>query len=74
MKVLVKVFPRAKRPRIETSEAGLRVYINEPAVDGKANKKLIEVLSEHFKVKKYNITIVKGQKQREKTVEIIETI
>jgi len=74
MKVSVKVFPRAKRPRIETSDTGLRVYIAEPAVDGKANKKLIEVLADHFKVKKCNLTIVKGQKQREKTVAISESI
>lgn len=52
----------------------MRVYITEPAVDGKANKKLIEVLADHFKVKKYNITIVKGHKQREKTVAISESI
>jgi len=46
------------------------VYLNEPAIEGRANKKLIELLADYYQTKKYNIKIIKGQKQREKIVEI----
>jgi len=39
-------------------------------VEGKANKKLIEVLAKHYRVKKRSITIIKGLKQRDKVVSI----
>ena len=70
MRVAVRVIPRAKRFRIEQSSDVLKVYITEPAVGGKANKKLIEVLAGYFNIRKYNLTIIKGQKQKNKVVEI----
>ena len=66
----MRVIPRAKRFRIEQSSDVLKVYITEPAVGGKANKKLIEVLAGYFNIRKYNLTIIKGQKQKNKVVEI----
>jgi len=46
------------------------VRVTAPAVDGKANKAVIEVLSEFYKVKKRDIKILRGEKSREKLVEI----
>jgi len=66
----VKVSPRAKKTRIEPFGEGLKVYISEPAIEGKANKKLIEVLAEYYRVKKQSIKIIKGQKQRNKVIAI----
>ena len=73
MKLKVRVIPRAKKERIEKEKDGLKVYLTEPASEGKANKKLVEILADHFHTKKYNITIVKGQKQRDKIIEINES-
>lgn len=73
MIVDVKVIPRAKKEKVEETESGLKIYLTAPAQDGKANKKLIEVLAEFFKTKKSNITIVKGLKSRQKSVQISET-
>lgn len=70
MKVSVRVIPKAKKERIQDTEQGLKVYMCEPAVEGKANRKLIEMLADFFNVKKYNIEIVKGHKQRDKIIEI----
>lgn len=70
MMIKVKVIPRAKKEKIEEVENVFKVYIHEPAIENRANKKLIEMIAEHFKVKKYNINIIKGLKSREKTVEI----
>ncbi|MDD5194461.1 MAG: DUF167 domain-containing protein [Candidatus Omnitrophica bacterium] len=72
MQVKVKVITNAKKEKIEETQDGLKVYITVPAIAGRANKKLIEVLAEHFKAKKYNIEIVAGEKARKKIVEIRE--
>jgi len=73
MIIKVKVFPKAKKERIEQSGDTLKAYINEPALEGRANRKLIEILADHFHVKKYRIYIRKGEKNREKIIEIGET-
>ncbi|MBN3040537.1 MAG: DUF167 domain-containing protein [Candidatus Omnitrophica bacterium] len=72
MKIKVRVIPRAKKQRIEEFDQGLKVYLNEPALLGKANSRLVEVLAAYFKTKKRNITIVSGLKQRDKIIEISE--
>jgi len=72
MLINVRVIPRAKKIRVDNFKDGLKVYISEPALEDRANKKLVQVLAKHFNTKKYNITIVKGEKQRDKVVEISE--
>jgi len=44
----------------------LKIKINKPAVDGKANKAIIEYLSEVFNVPKSNISILNGEKSSQK--------
>ena len=68
--VKVRVIPRAKKPRIESFNEGLKVYLNSPAIQSRANKELIEVLAKYYNIKKYNITIIKGQKQKDKLIGI----
>lgn len=71
MRVKVKVVPRAKKERVDRLPDGsLKIYINEPAIEGRANKKLIEVLTGYFRVKKSNIAIILGEMSRDKVVEI----
>jgi len=70
MRIKVKVFPKAKKERVEEKDDILKVYVKEPATDGRANKRLIEVLAKHLNIKKYQITIIKGVTSREKVVDI----
>lgn len=70
MKINVWVVPRAKKERIEKIVGGFKVYIREPAFEGRANKKVIEVIAERYGVKKSAVTIVLGGKNRNKVVEI----
>ncbi|MCK5287844.1 MAG: DUF167 domain-containing protein [Candidatus Omnitrophica bacterium] len=70
MKIKVRVIPRSKKLKIEEFDGGLKVYISDPAIEGRANKGLIEVLAEYYQLKKYNIHIIKGEKNRDKVVEI----
>ncbi|RJQ41897.1 MAG: DUF167 domain-containing protein [Nitrospiraceae bacterium] len=69
-KIKIKVIPNAKKGRVLEEGDLFKVYVNAPAVDGKANKALIEVLSEHFTIRKSGIRIIRGEKSREKIIEI----
>ena len=70
MKLDIKVIPGSKKDLIKQENDKIKVYLSAPAVDGKANKSLLKVLSDHFGVKKRQITIIKGLKSLHKTVNI----
>ena len=46
------------------------VTVNAPAVDGRANDELVEFLAEYFGVNKRYVSILRGEKGKEKTVQI----
>ena len=66
----VRVNPRASRNHVERQGNKLKVYLTKPACAGMANKQLIDLLSAHLKIKKYQIRIKSGEKSRDKLVEI----
>jgi uncharacterized protein len=71
--VLIRVFvtPNAKQTRVVwVGEGYFEVWVDEKAVGGRANKRLLEILSERFNIPKSKITILKGTKTRNKTIQI----
>lgn len=72
MRRKIKVIPNAKKNEVLEEEGILKVYVKSPPVRGKANKAVIELLAEFFKVKKRDIKIIKGEKSREKVIEYSE--
>ena len=71
MIITIIVHPNSKKPRIEKDLLGsLHVYVNQPPLEGKANKAVIESLAEHFKVSKSRIVLVRGEKSKLKTFEV----
>ena len=78
MKLNVKITPNAKKSEVLGEEYDLfgeetlRIKVAAPPVEGKANKELINILSEHFKVSKSKVLIIRGKKSRNKVVEIKE--
>lgn len=66
----IRVSPRASRSRVQQIGNSLKVYLTKPAQEGQANAQLIDLLSAHFKIKKYQISIKSGAKSRNKLVEI----
>jgi hypothetical protein len=66
----VRVCPRSSRNHVEQEGRNLKVHLTKPAAEGLANSQLIELLSKHFKIKKYQISIKSGDKSRNKLVEI----
>ena len=69
----VRVIPRAKQNQIsEILEDGtIKIRINAPPSDGKANKALIKYLSEVLNIPRSKIQIASGGKAREKKIEFI---
>lgn len=72
MKINVKVKPGAKSNKIVPENDQLVVYLTDQPEKGKANKKLIAILSDYYNVSKSQITILRGQKSKEKLVDILE--
>ena len=66
----IRVTPKASRDLVKDEGGKLKVYVTSPAQDGLANARVIELLAKHFNIKKYEISIIKGQKSRNKSVQI----
>lgn len=85
MKILVKVKPSAKKELVErigqpilnfdgTKKEELdfyKVWVKEPAIDGRANEAVIQALAGHLKIPKSFIRIKSGQTSRQKVFEVL---
>ncbi len=71
MKISIKVKTKSKQEKIGSiNEANFNVFVKESPIEGRANKKVIELLAEYFKTSKLNIKIVSGHKSKNKIIEI----
>lgn len=71
MKVEITAHPGSKRPRIEPDLFGqLHVYVNEPALEDRANIAVAEALAKHFDVRKSSIRLISGKRSKHKLFEI----
>lgn len=71
MKLSVVVHPNSKRERIEKDLLGdLHIYVNQPPLEGKANKATIVALADYFKTSKSNIKLLSGAKSKYKIFEV----
>jgi len=48
----------------------LHVYVKDPPLENRANGAVIEALARHFKVKKYQIALLRGSKSKQKVFNI----
>jgi len=83
MKIICHITPHAKENKIEkqqtlslgegeaNSSELYKIYVTAAPEQGKANKKMFELLAEYFKVSKSQIRIVKGEISRNKIVEVL---
>lgn len=71
MKITVFVIPNAHADSIERHEGNVyNVHLAVPATQGKANKRLVEVLAKYFGVSKSLVVVEKGLASRIKRVDI----
>ncbi|MBI4979513.1 MAG: DUF167 domain-containing protein [Spirochaetes bacterium] len=68
--VSIKVVPNAKRVLLKSENNSLKLYINRPPVDGKANEAVIEYFSDALDIPKRDITIIRGATSRQKVLSI----
>jgi uncharacterized protein (TIGR00251 family) len=67
----VHVQPGAKKSEVAGVHGdALKIRIAAPPVEGKANAALIEFLAEVFGVAKRNVTIIRGETGRRKTLRV----
>ncbi len=71
MRINVMVTANAKAPAVvKVDEDNYKVRVNAPAIEGRANGCLIEILAEHFGVPKSHIRILRGLNGRKKLVDV----
>ncbi len=71
IKIQIIAHPNSKNPRIEKDLLGvLHVYVNAPPLEGKANEAVIESLADHFKIAKGRLKLIKGERSKNKTLQI----
>lgn len=67
----VSVVPNAKRTALDGFHDGaLRVRLNAPPVDGKANQALVDWLADQLRCSKRSISLLRGQTSRRKQLSI----
>jgi uncharacterized protein len=66
----VSVTPKSSKSGIYVDGENIKVYLNSPPADGKANAELIKLFSKELHVAKSRIKIVKGDKSRKKKLAV----
>lgn len=70
MKIEAIIKPNSRLEKIERVGSGkYKLFVRQPAKEGKANKEAIKLLSVHFDIPKSNISLIKGEKSRIKIFE-----
>lgn len=74
MQIVVHARARAKMEKVEvvTGSVGVfKVWVKEPAVDGKANAAIAKALAAYFKVPRARVVLVSGVSARIKRFNIL---
>ena len=67
----ITVTPKSSRSLVTSDDEGnVKVYLNSPPIEGKANKECIALISKKLKIPKSRVSIVKGEKGRSKRIEV----
>jgi len=71
MKIFVKVKPNSKIEKVKKVDSNhFEVWVKEVPIEGKANQRLIEIMSEYFGIPKKNIVILSGQNSKNKILKV----
>lgn len=72
-KFAVRVAPRASRTAVigvmgEGADAAVKIALQAPAVDGRANAALVDFVAEWLGVRRADVTIASGERGRSKVI------
>jgi hypothetical protein len=72
VKIFIKAKPLSKEERLEKiDEINFIVAVKEPPVQGKANRAIIKVLADYFKIAPSRVRLISGFSAKQKTFEIL---
>lgn len=73
MKITVRVKPGSKKGQLvqPALDGSLLVFVREPAVEGRANKAVVEILGDYYGVPKRSVRLISGRTSKTKRFEII---
>lgn len=69
----VRAHPRAAKPRVEWDGREVRVWVREPAADGRANSAVIRALAAWLGVPPARLSLARGARSRVKLVDVGDT-
>ncbi len=67
-RINVRVITNAKKKEIVKNGTDLKVKLTSLPLEGRANEELIELLADYFHLRKSEIQIIKGEKNKTKVV------
>lgn len=71
MKIEVLVKTNARKTLVEpTGPNSLRVSVNAPPLEGRANEAVCEAIADYFNVAKSRVTILRGHTSKKKLVDV----
>ena len=71
MRIEVSAKPGSRKTEvIHMGGEKFTVRVTQPPVEGKANKAVISALSEHFKVSKSRVILIRGEKGKAKVFDV----
>ncbi len=68
--ITLRVQPKASRNAHKVKDGVLKVWLTAPPVEGRANAALVEYLSKVLGVPKSSLSIVRGERGRDKVVAV----
>ncbi len=69
--VRVKVWPDAGEEHLaEVKKGGLEIFVREPPLDNRANKRVCALVARHYKVPVKDVRIVSGHRTRGKILSV----
>ena len=68
----IRVQPGASKNTVVSIPEGVKVRLQAPAVEGKANKACIQFLSKLLKIPKRRLFITRGERARIKTIKVLD--
>jgi len=72
MYIRVSVTAGAKKEFLEEGKEKLSIFVREPADKNRANKRVLEIVAQRFKVSLGKVKIITGHKSPRKILEIIK--
>ncbi len=73
MIIKIRAIPNAKNNEVTTEVDKIQIKVAAQPESGKANKEIIKILADHYKIKKSKIRIIQGLKSRDKVIKIEES-